>query len=265
VGRLASRLSRQRLAVGLALTAKVAVVAPGFWRSDPLAAAAIFFGSDLWVLHGLLYPNATSLMPVVTRFVTTQREVWLTIDDGPEPATTSAMLDLLDRHEARATFFVIGRKVAAAPALVAEILRRGHSVGNHTHTHPLATFWGAGPDRTEEEIERCNAALAAAGAPRPAWFRPPAGIKTLWLDRVLAQNGQRLIGWSHRGLENLGATPVRPLQRLTKGLQPGAILLVHESARRPSQRLELLGRLLTHLTAAKYRCVLPFEGNRSRE
>ena len=252
-----SPLNRQTVAVGVALAAKIAVIASGFWRTQPLAATSIFFGSDLWVLHGLLYPNATSLMPVVTNFVTPRREVWLTIDDGPEPATTPAMLELLEQHDARATFFLIGAKVAAHPALVREILRRGHSIGNHTQTHPLATFWFAGRQRTEKEIALCDSALTAAGAPRAEWFRSPAGIKTLWLHRALARNHQRLVGWSNRGVEQLSTSAARPLQRLIKGLRPGAILLLHESRPHAVQRLALLSGLLEHLGPAGYRCVLP--------
>ncbi len=252
-----SSLRRQKIAVGIAVVAKAAVLVSGLWRAHPFAALAVFFGSDLWVLHGLFYPNATTLMPVLTEFFTPRREVWLTIDDGPEPATTPAMLDLLDRYSARATFFLIGTKVAMHPALVRDILGRGHGVGNHTHTHPLATFWYAGRRRTEAEIEGCNRALMAAGAAQPAWFRCPAGIKTLSLHGALRRNEQQLVGWSRRALEQFSLTPVRPLQRLISGLRPGAILLLHESAPHAARRIALLSGLLTHLAASDYRCVLP--------
>jgi peptidoglycan-N-acetylglucosamine deacetylase len=217
----------------------------------------LFLGPDLWIVTGLIGPNQPQLIPTATRFATTRREVWLTIDDGPEPATCRAMLDLLDRHNAKATFFTIGERVAAHPDLVAEIRRRGHTLGNHTQTHPLATFWLAGPRRTARELDACEAALARDGLSHSDWFRAPAGIKTLFLRRHLAARGLVLIGWSARGYESMTTSLSRSLRSLTRRLEPGAILVVHESATHGAQRIVLLSALLEHLAAAGYACVLP--------
>src|SRR5690606_7457875 len=104
-------------------------------------------------------PHILRLWPRRPPFPTDRRQVWLTIDDGPDPLTTPRVLDLLDAHRARATFFVIGQKAARHPSLIAEITRRGHTLGNHTHNHPLASYWIAGATRTGREIDACNAAL----------------------------------------------------------------------------------------------------------
>jgi peptidoglycan/xylan/chitin deacetylase (PgdA/CDA1 family) len=218
----------------------------------------IFLAPDFWILAGLLIPNVSSLVPTVTCFATTRREVWLTIDDGPDPTTTVPMLDLLERHGARATFFLIGAHASAHPHLVAEIIRRGHTIGNHTETHPLAGFWLAGPRRTAREIDRGQAALqAASGGRTSCWFRPPAGIKTFFLRRVLAKRQMILVGWTARAREFGSRTIAAPLNRLKKNLRPGAILLVHESNRHGAQRIALLSALLDHLAATGFRCVLP--------
>lgn len=249
---------RQSLALGLALSAKAALFAVGPHAVPAPLAAGLFLLPDCWLLLGLLAPNAAGLVPTATRFATTQREVWLTIDDGPEPATTGPMLDLLDRHGAKATFFVIGAKAEAHPALVAQIRARGHTLGNHTHTHPLATFWLAGPWRTARELARCDAVLRRAlggGAPAP-WFRGPAGIKSFFLRHALARRGLVLVGWSARAREGYGASHA-PLRRLTRALRPGAILLLHESGAHAPARLALLAALLERLSAEGYRCVLP--------
>lgn len=248
---------RLRLAFGLSLGVKLALLAPSLRILPPAIAAALFLVPDLWILWHLLVPNAGGFVPTVTRFATTGREVWLTIDDGPEPATTGPMLDLLDRHGAKATFFVIGAKAAAHPALLSEIRRRGHTLGNHTQTHPLAGFWCAGPWRTAREIDGCDAALLHGDGSRPAWFRAPAGIKTFFLRRALATRDQTFIGWSARALENVGAADGAPLRRLTEALRPGAILLLHESAPHAAARLALLSALLEQTGVAGYRCVLP--------
>jgi peptidoglycan/xylan/chitin deacetylase (PgdA/CDA1 family) len=250
-------VNRQGLALSVSVAAKLTILALGWSRLHPAVVAALFFGPDLWIVYGLLIPNTKGLMPAVTQFATPRREVWLTIDDGPEPGTTPAMLDLLDLHHARATFFVIGAKAAAEPNLVREILRRGHTVGNHTFSHPLATFWFAGPGRTARELDSTRAACQAIGAEPSAWFRPPAGIKTLFLRRALEQRQMVLVGWTGRGRECLSASPERPLQRLKNSVRPGAILLVHESDAHAVQRIALVRALLEHLSAVGYSCVLP--------
>jgi peptidoglycan-N-acetylglucosamine deacetylase len=250
-------LNRQNLALAVSLSAKLTILALGWKAIHPAMIAILFFGPDFWILHGLLIPNAAELMPVVTRFSTPRREVWLTIDDGPEPATVRPMLDLLDRHGARATFFLVGTKVAAEPDLAREILRRGHTLGNHTFTHPLAFFWLAGPGRTAREIDSSRAAWQAVGVEPPVWFRAPAGIKTLFLRRALDQRQMVLVGWTARGREQFSTSPQQPLRRLKRAIRPGAILLVHESADDGAQRIALLGALLDHLSATGYTCVLP--------
>ena len=104
-------------------------------------------------------------------------QVALTFDDGPDPAVTPWVLDLLDAHGARASFFCIGQRAAAHPALVREIARRGHRVENHTWSHPCG-FAAMGPRAMQREVRQAQAALtslagAALGA-RPGWAAKPA-------------------------------------------------------------------------------------------
>lgn len=250
--------NRQFLALSACFAGKLMIVGFDLGQADPGLALVLFFGPDLWILTGLVVPNASALLATKTRFVTPRREVWLTIDDGPDPATTPAMLAVLEQHAARATFFLIGEKAAAHPDLVREIVRRGHTVGNHTHTHPLATFWLAGENRTLREIDRCQIAIneATGGAVTP-WFRPPAGIKTFSLGRILAERDLVLVGWRARGREAFSASTANPLRRLRRNLRPGSILLLHEYSEAATGPTALLAALLDHLTAESYRCVLP--------
>lgn len=238
------------------LAAKLVAVLAVF-PQQAAAAVLVFISPELWLLYHLLIPNARGLGPVRTHFATARREVWLTIDDGPDPATTPRVLDLLDAHAARATFFLIGERAARQPDLVREIVRRGHTVANHSYTHPLVWFWFTGPQRTAQEIDACTAALRSAGVTPAPWFRPPAGIKNVFLFRLLAARQLTLIGWTARGRETVARSPDAPLARLKRGLRPGAILLTHESGAPDSIRLTVLSRLLEHLRAEHYTCVLP--------
>ncbi len=220
-------------------------------------AAAVFFLPVPWYAWQILHPASRGLGPAVNRFNTDQREVWLTIDDGPHPASTPAMLDLLDTHRARATFFLVGDAVASHPGLVSEILRRGHAVGNHSASHPHNTFWLAGPRRTAREIDRCEALLRACGATGPIHFRPPVGIKNHSLHPTLARRGLDLVLWSARGFDTLGFGPARSLALITRRLSPGSIILLHEVPGRMDDQLTLAARLLEHLDREGYRCVIP--------
>src|SRR3954464_7418873 len=163
-------------------------------ESDLLLALAPLVVSHVLFLYATLIPNCQWLGPVVRSFATTEPEIWLTIDDGPSPVHTIAILDLLDQFEARATFFVIGQRAEKYPHLVTEILARGHEIANHTYTHPSGTFWVAGPVRTALEIDRCAEHLRA-GRDRPArYFRAPVGLKNPFLHPELARKGLALVG-----------------------------------------------------------------------
>ncbi len=239
------------------LLAKVA--AAGVWWGGGGAglAAALFLAPDALVLYQLFVPSAQGVGRVFTRFATPKRELWLTIDDGPDPVDTPQILDLLDRHAARATFFLIGERAARHPALVSEILRRGHDIGHHTHTHPAVTFWCASPARLRAELDRAAAVFAAAGV-RPRWFRAPAGIKHLGLATALAARGLDCVGWTVRSGDCVTGDPRRVAARVLRALSPGTIVLVHEGpSARPAVRVRAIALILEGCSARSYRCDLP--------
>src|SRR5436190_20754178 len=100
-------------------------------RVHLVVALAPIFLSHVLLLYATLVANCQWFGPVMRSFETTVREVWLTIDDGPSPAHTLTILDLLDRFDARATFFVIGKNAEQYPHLITAILTRGHEIANH--------------------------------------------------------------------------------------------------------------------------------------
>jgi peptidoglycan/xylan/chitin deacetylase (PgdA/CDA1 family) len=227
------------------------------WHSVPNLSLAVFVAPELWLAYQTLAPNATGLGPVTTAFPVRRREIWLTIDDGPDPDTTPPLLDLLDAHHAKAIFFVIGRKARRHPDLVRMIAERGHELGNHTENHPLGFFWCAGPRRTAAEVDGGSQAIADATGMLPRYFRPPAGIKNLALFGTLRARGLTCLGWSGRGREFGCSEPSRPLRRLIRNVKPGAILLVHESRPNAKVRMAVIAGLLKFLTERDYACVLP--------
>lgn len=223
------------------------------WPHAPGIGIAMVLLSHALVLYPVLQPNCQWLGPVVTRFETARREVWLTIDDGPA-ADTPAVLELLDRHRVRATFFVKGILAASRPELVREIIARGHTVANHSHTHPERVFWCALPSRIASEIDLCNDVLGEATGERPAWFRAPVGHKNPAVHPALARRGMRLIGWSARGLDAVLKDPGAVLSRILPDLAPGAIVLLHQG--RPHS-LRVLEHTIAAIRERGYECVVP--------
>jgi peptidoglycan/xylan/chitin deacetylase (PgdA/CDA1 family) len=145
--------------------------------------------------YGAAYPHAQLFGASISR-TKSPRKLAITFDDGPNPSITPKLLDLLARHNARATFFLIGRYARECPELVREIHARGHVLGNHTQTH--ANLFRLGPAQTRDELSRCQDAIVAANdasAP-PRWFRPPWGLRSPWLGKATHELDLRTIMWS---------------------------------------------------------------------
>lgn len=228
-------------------------LAPRAW---PVVVGALV-ADHLTVVAAGLWPRSTLLGPTIVRLppaARARREVALTFDDGPDPATTPRVLDLLDARGARSTFFCVGRRVEAHPDVAAAIARCGHRVENHSHRHRNA-FWFLPPAMLRDEIERAQDAIAAATGRAPRLFRAPAGIRSPLLEPALARAGLDLAAWTRRGFDTVSRDATRVLARLVRGLAPGDILLLHDgsSARGRSGGpviLEVLPGLLDAIEAA---------------
>jgi peptidoglycan/xylan/chitin deacetylase (PgdA/CDA1 family) len=237
------------------LAGKVAAIL--FIRAAPAAALVSWFLPDALLAYHVFVPQASGLLHLHRRFSTARREVWLTIDDGPDPVDTPQILALLAAHDAHATFFVIGHNADLYPRLIWAITAAGHEVAHHTHTHPLKLFWCASRARVARELDTGLAVLRATGV-NPTRFRPPAGIKNLWLGTALRARGLTSIGWSARGLEHWPGDAAAVATRVLRGVAPGAILLLHEGPLLPAAiRVEAIRRTLEGLQANGYRCVVP--------
>jgi peptidoglycan/xylan/chitin deacetylase (PgdA/CDA1 family) len=185
-------------------------------------------GAVLWPKGQLLGPNLTRLPASAAQ----RKEVALTFDDGPDPEVTPQVLDLLDRYQAKASFFCIGEKAAAYPDIVKDIVRRGHSVENHSYRHPHA-FSFFGTKRLRHEVQTAQETITAVAGRAPLFFRAPAGFRSPMLDPVLARAGLHYASWTRRGLDGVKSDPAAVLRRLTTGLAAGDVLLLHDGAREP--------------------------------
>jgi len=203
----------------------------------------------VWPRSTLLGDNILRLPPASIA----RNEIAITIDDGPDPDVTLQVLDILDRYDVKASFFVTGRRAARNPNLIRDMVTRGHSVENHTEKH---SNWFAfyPPRKLHDEIKTAQHNIAHLAGRAPLFFRPPAGVRTLFLDPILFRCGLRLVDWTRRGFDTVSTDLQSILLRLTRRLCAGDILLLHDghSARDNSGQaviLSVLPALLQHIHA----------------
>lgn len=157
-----------------------------------------------------------------------RKNVALTFDDGPDPEATPEVLDALDDLDLRATFFVLGERARAHPALVEEIARRGHLLATHGDVH--AHHFLRTPRWIHRDLQRARDVLESMGHP-PRWFRPSFGQATGATLLVARAMGLRTALWSAWGREWSSSNAAEVAERVSRGLRPGAIVLLHDSER----------------------------------
>ncbi|MGY1426340.1 polysaccharide deacetylase family protein [Lysobacter sp. A289] len=249
------RVPRHPYACWIALLLSQLLVAAAWWLWSWKVGLPLMLASHLPFLWGTLKADSALFSPVLSRLPTRQNLVWLTIDDGPSD-DTAALLELLDRHGAKATFFVVGERAQARPELVREIVRRGHGLGNHSHGHPQAVFWALGPARMRAEVAQAQAVLTQISGVTPRWFRAVVGMANPFAAAALREQGLARVAWSARGYDAVMADPGKVVARIERDLVPGAIVLMHEGAPH-GRNVEAVGLLLRRLDALGYRTVLP--------
>ena len=225
------------------------VLFPPWW---PIALGVMALSHAL-VLWPTLRPNSQWLGPVITRFASSSKEVWLTIDDGPT-GDTPALLEALDARNVNATFFVKGSLCAEHPELVRMMLARGHAIANHSQTHPSGAFWCLPPSAIGRQIDQCNAALTTITGETPRLFRAPVGIKNPFVHPILSRRNMTLIGWSVRGFDAFGDDVERVVRRIVPRVRNGSIIVMHQGR---GFSVACVSRVVDELQARGYSFVIP--------
>jgi len=173
--------------------------------------------------------------------------VFLTFDDGPDPAYTAPILQILAEGKIPAAFFLTGHKAALHPGLVREIGRHGHTVGNHGFSHLPMAFKKKG--WICQEIARTHAAISSAidGACAPRLFRPPYGRFDPRFRRILEGMGYRMVLWSLLSKDFLENSAEQLIRRMDDHLHPGAIIVFHDGHNHGPVLIEALPRILRRI------------------
>jgi peptidoglycan/xylan/chitin deacetylase (PgdA/CDA1 family) len=245
------------LSAAIHVAALAGVVAtPSLW----LPALGAVVVNHLLIAGAVMTPRSSWLGPNLTRLTGAAQErgdVALTIDDGPDPDVTPRVLDLLDTAGAHASFFCIGERARHHPALVREIVARGHTVENHTQHH-RNHFAVLGARAMRREISDAQACLADAAGRAPVYFRAVAGFRNPLLDPLLYDLDLRLVTWTRRAFDTRRRDPNRVRRSLLRNLAAGDILDLHDgnaarSIKGQPMILEYLPGLLAAITAAGLR------------
>lgn len=202
-------------------------------RRSALAAGATAVAATGAAVYQGQYPTAQRYGATVHREPAAGRRLALTYDDGPNPEETPRLLELLARHGATATFFLIGKWAEREPALIREIVAAGHAIGNHTFTHPTMPAHGA--DRIRDELRRCREAVEASGeqfstVDGAAMMRPPYGRRRPGTLRTLREEGYVPVTWSITGYDWRAHTTAKRITRRCLRAQEGDIILLHDGA-----------------------------------
>jgi peptidoglycan/xylan/chitin deacetylase (PgdA/CDA1 family) len=239
---------------GIAFTARSVLTAP---PALPIAAAsaiayfALLF-SGVFVLRLRMFADA------VVHGKSDATGVVLTFDDGPDPVHTREVLDILDAHDAKATFFVLGTKAETHRDVVEEIVRRGHDVGVHGYAHDRL-FAMRGRKRVRADLTKAIRVLEIITGKTPVLFRPPIGHTNPTIAAVADLLDLTTVGWSVRAREGLSRTkPEDVVRRISLGLEDGAIVLLHDAAERGDRKpagVTALPAILEKIAAKNLRVV----------
>lgn len=184
---------------------------------------------------------------IVSRVETSKKVVALTLDDGPSMQYTESVLQILDAHNVKATFFVVGQETQRFIDQARKIVQQGHELGNHSYTHPRMVFKSLSNIR--QEIEKTDEVIRQAGYQGDIHFRAPYTKKLLVLPWYLNKTNRLNISWS-LGPDSRATNEVRKdaksmAQYVLKNIQPGSIILLHtmyESGEASRQALPLIIR-----------------------
>lgn len=182
--------------------------------------------------------------------VSFEKNIAISFDDGPHPITLE-VLDVLNKYKVKATFFCIGSEIEKYPNILKRIHSEGHIVGNHSYSH--SNFFGIfKTDKVINELERNRKIISDLIGKKTMYFRPPFGVTNPKIARAIIATNYKTIGWNIRSLDTVIKSENKIFNRIKRRVQPGGIILLHDTS---SKTVLVLERLLLFLQEEKYNIV----------
>ena len=229
------------LALSASLVRAAYACAPA-WVSVAIAAMLLAITA---VILDALHPRVSLFMASINRVPQDVggSTIALSFDDGPVQPYTAQILEILDRYGVKASFFCIGDNVCRNPDLAKEILRRGHTLGNHTQTHRTLSLADAAT--VAGEVDAAQANIRHNCEVEPTYFRCPKGYKSAIVARVLRRRRLRLVGYSYPIWDVQNPPPAELVKRVLDRARPGDIIVMHDGypGNKPGRRDHLVAAL----------------------
>jgi len=222
------------------LTTIIAIIAGCLTLIVPGRAASLMALAGVWLIYlsicaiGMGRIRVQFYCPAICRGPVGHRRVALTFDDGPDPNSTPAVLDLLNREKISAAFFCIGKNVDAYPQLAARIVAEGHLLENHTYNHPWWISCLTSRPLTDE-MARTQQSIQQATGITPRYFRSPAGLTNHHFPKALRRSGLTLVGWDVRPFDT-SRNSKDVIDRILRKTRDGSIILLHDGGM-PAQQI----------------------------
>jgi peptidoglycan/xylan/chitin deacetylase (PgdA/CDA1 family) len=177
---------------------------------------------------GSYFIQSQFFLPAVCSGATNEKKLALSFDDGPAVNYTPEILAILRRYQVQAAFFCIGKNIAGNEVFIKQANSEGHIIGNHSFSHsPFFDFFTC--KKMQADINSMEKLLTATIGKRPLFFRPPFGVTTPVMKKVLATEDYTAIGWNIRSYDTMFASEQKLYERVVARIKPGAIILFHDT------------------------------------
>lgn len=212
--------------------------------------APVFLCSLFILSWGVFSIQSGIFVSAINKVRGKQKQIAITFDDGPHE-NTPELLRILKKHNAQATFFVVGRNAEKHPAILQQIHNEGHEIGNHTYHHATA-FPGKKVSAMIEDIASASIVIKKIIGEQPKTFRPPFGITNPNVAKAIRAMHLKTIGWSVRSLDTQIKSSDKIVRRIIKKTKPGSIILLHDYTEHSSLVLE---HILSYFAALNFNFV----------
>lgn len=180
--------------------------------------------------YGSYFVHSGFFMPVICSGNTSGKKIALSFDDGPVPNRTSDILEVLDKYKVNAAFFCIGYRIEGNESIIRSIKEKGHVIGNHSFSHHyFFDFFSRA--RMQQDLAETDKLLKQAAGITPLFFRPPYGVTTPVMKKVMQVGNYTAVGWNIRSLDTVISDEQKLFNRITAAIKPGAIILLHDTGK----------------------------------